>query len=414
MSMPMQSQKLYFNNPYQMEFTANVVHTVENDGRIGLILDRTAFYPTGGGQPHDLGSLHDYNVVEVIEDNNTIIHWIEGEYRGERQVAGKVDWQRRFDHMQQHAGQHILSAVIKKEYGWDTVGFHLGADHVTIDVTTSDVIPVVPIEQKVNSLILRKILIEPQFYARQALDAEVIRKVPGDEEYIRIVEIPGVDFNACCGTHPAYTSEIGLIKILHTEVIRGNRRIYFIAGWRALTKFQEEHQLLGTIATMLKSNTTDIDKRVSQLKADVDQQAKEIRRLSQEMIYWESLAWKQKYRPIGDYRLYIHAWQNRAFQELKELAKSLIEDHNAIVIFATHEPKAQVVLACSQNVHLSMLELAKELGIQISGKGGGSRVFAQVGGESESLESALEKLIVSISQLNETDGLGYSSVEKEV
>lgn len=412
--MSMQTQKLYFNNAYLMEFTANVIHTIENSGQTGLVLDRTAFYPTGGGQPHDVGTLNQMQVMDVTEEDDVIVHWIEGEYHGDRHIVGKVDWQRRFDHMQQHAGQHILSAVIKMEYGWDTVGFHLGTESVTIDVTTADDIPVQEIEDKVNMLILRKIPIEPQFFSRQELDADVIRKVPGDEKYIRIVEIPGIDFNACCGTHPANTAEVGMLKIIHTEVMRGNRRIHFVAGLRALAKFQQEHRILGSVATMLKTNVNDVEKRISQLKADFDQQSKELRRLSQEMIYWESLAWKKKYRPLADYRLYVHMWEDRAFQELKELAKSLIEDGFAIVIFANRSPKAQVILACSQNVPFSMLDLAKELGALIAGKGGGSRVFAQVGGESESLEAALEKVTQSILELHESNGLGHSSVEKEV
>ncbi len=410
----MATQKLYFHNPYQIEFHASVESHIERNGKFGLILDRTAFYPTGGGQPHDIGYLNEYPVIDVIEEGDRVIHLIEGEYQGELQLRGVVDWQRRFDHMQQHAGQHLLSAVLYKEYGWETVGFHLGSEYITIDVTTTDDIPFTEIENKVYELIIRNLPIETQFKTREELETDVIRKVPESDPFIRIVEIPEIDLNACCGTHPFHTSEIGMIKLLSTEIIRGCRRIFFIAGWRALSRFQQEHQMLSNMALNLKTNHNDIDKRLQMLKEENDQLLKENRRMGQELIYWESLDWQRKYSQLGHYQLYVHIWKQRSFQELKDLAKAIIELDHAIVIFATKGIKTQVVLACSQDVPFSMLELANELASLISGRGGGSRVFAQVGGDAEQLESALEALEMRLQKLNESVVLGQSSVEKEV
>lgn len=410
----MTTEKLYFQDPYQIEFTANVIDYVQVKGKIGLILDRTAFYPTSGGQPHDTGYLNIYPVIDVIEEGDEVVHVIEGEYQGEQQLSGIVEWQRRFDHMQQHAGQHILSAVILKEYGWETVGFHLGNEYVTIDVTTSEEIPFLEIENKVYEIIMHNLPIKTHFKQRFELDSYVTRKVPQSGDVIRIVEIPDIDQNACCGTHPIRTSEVGMIKLLSTELVRGYRRIYFIAGWRAFARFQQEHQTLSNIAMTLKTNQKDVEQRLLMLKVEHEQLQKENRRLGHELIHWETVDWKRKYRPLGNFQLYIHTWEGRSFQELKDLAKVITEQDQAIVIFATLQLKAQVVLACSQNVPFSMLELANVLADHIRGRGGGNHVFAQVGGEAASLKTALEALEMRLQQLNETVGLGQSSVEKEV
>lgn len=396
------TQKLYFQNPYQTEFRATVIDQVQRDGKVGLVLDRTAFYPTGGGQPHDTGTLDGYRVVDVIEEGDQVIHFLEGDYSGEAHIIGKVDWQRRFDHMQQHLGQHILSAVLKRDYGWETVGFHLGLDYVTIDVTTADSIPFDEVENKVNEIILRNMMVETQFVAREDLDAELIRKVPGPDPFIRLVQISEIDINACCGTHPAHTSEVGMLKLLDSELIRGNRRIYFVAGWRALKNFQQEHHSISQMAQSLKTNTNDVGSRLQALKEENEQLKKDVRRMSEELIHWEALDWRSKSRALGSYQLHIHTWPNRPFQELKDLAKAITESEHAIVIFATRGPKTQVVLACSAQVPFSMMELANELAPAISGRGGGSRVFAQVGGEEEHLDSALEAIEKRLQQLNES------------
>lgn len=395
----MTTQRLYYNNPYQIEFNANVSSIVDVDGKTGIILDRTAFYPTSGGQPHDLGTLNNYTVVDVIEEGDIIIHVIAEEYKGEQQLRGRIDWARRFDHMQQHAGQHILSAVIREAYGWETVGFHLGNEYVTIDVTTAEEIPFVELENKVYDIILRNLPIETHFQAREQLDAYVVRKVPAEETYIRIVEIPDIDINACCGTHPNRTAEVGLVKLLQTELVRGQRRIYFVAGWRALELFQQEHHSIGRIAASFKISHSDLEARLQLLKEEHEQVLKDNRRISQELIQWEALDWQKHYRQVGPYRYYMHVWADRPFQDLKDLAKTIIEQDQSIVIFATKAAKTQVVLACSQDVPISMMELAQQLATLLNGRGGGSRVFAQVGGEAEHLETALTVLDKRLSEI---------------
>lgn len=408
------TQKLYYHHPYMTDFTANVVKHIMQNGKSGLILDRTAFYPTGGGQPHDTGRLSDYQVIDVYVDGDEIVHIIDGDYYGERQLSGSVNWQRRFDHMQQHAGQHILSAVLLKEYGWETIGFHLGTETVTIDVTTAATIPFNEIEAKVNAIIVRNLPIDTQFVARETLDPYVVRKIPNDDRYVRIVEIPDVDLNACSGTHPAHTAEIGIVKLLHTETIRGSRRIHFVAGNRALALFQAQHETLGDLAAMLKTSRIEVHERVSRLRDEYDMLAKEYKRVGQELLYWESRDWQEKYEAIGFYRLYTQRWAHRPFQELKELAKILIEGAKAIVVFASSEPKAQIVLACSDDVPYSMLELAQDLAHTLEGKGGGSRVFAQVGGSNEHLDAGLAIVVQKLQQLHEIARTGHSSGEKEV
>lgn len=408
------TERMYFHNPYQKEFSATVVDVVDYLGKTGIILDRTAFYPTGGGQPHDTGYLNDYHVMNVVEEDERIIHVIEGTFANEKMVNGRIDWSRRYDHMQQHSGQHLLSAVIRKDYGFETVGFHLGNETVTIDINTDQHLPYEEIERKVFELILRKLPIESQFIAREELDPYVIRKVPKDQPFIRIVEIPDIDFNACCGTHPSFTSEIGLVKILRTELVRGNRRIYFVAGWRAYSAFQNVYEQMVSTINELKTNPSDMIQRLRSIKENQENLQKELRKANQERTYWEALVRRNDYENLGNYRLYSMMWKERPLQELKDLAKTLIESEDAIVIYGTEVPTTQLVLACSDNVPLSMQEIVSELARQSGGKGGGNRVFAQISGIGEMMSTALTLVKEHLRVLHDSPVSGNSRSEKEV
>lgn len=408
------TERLYFHNPYLKEFSANVVDVVNVQGKTGLILDRTAFYPTGGGQPHDTGYINEYRVVEVIEDGERIIHVIEGEYAQEQSVIGRIDWTRRYDHMQQHAGQHLLSAVIRKEYGYETVGFHLGNETVTIDINTDQHLPYEEIERKVFELILRKLPIESQFVARDELDPYVIRKVPDDQPYIRIVEIPDIDYNACCGTHPSFTSEIGLVKILRTEIMRGNRRMYFVAGWRAFMHFQNVYEQMTSTVQELKTNPMELIDRIRAIKENNDHLQKELRKVNQERIVLEAQVRRNEYEDLGGFRLYCKLWNERPVQEIKDLAKTLIESVDTIVLYGIESPTSQLVLACSDNVPLSMQEIVSEISRQVGAKGGGNRVFAQVVGMGEMMPLALQLIKQHLRKLHDSTVLGNSRSEKEV
>lgn len=408
------TERLYFHNPYLKEFSANVVDVVNVQGKTGLILDRTAFYPTGGGQPHDTGYINEYRVVEVIEDGERIIHVIEGEYAQEQSVIGRIDWTRRYDHMQQHAGQHLLSAVIRKEYGYETVGFHLGNETVTIDINTDQHLPYEEIERKVFELILRKLPIESQFVARDELDPYVIRKVPDDQPYIRIVEIPDIDYNACCGTHPSFTSEIGLVKILRTEIMRGNRRMYFVAGWRAFMHFQNVYEQMTSTVQELKTNPMELIDRIRAIKENNDHLQKELRKVNQERIVLEAQVRRNEYEDLGGFRLYCKLWNERPVQEIKDLAKTLIESGDTIVLYGIESPTSQLVLACSDNVPLSMQEIVSEISRQVGAKGGGNRVFAQVVGMGEMMPLALQLIKQHLRKLHDSTVLGNSRSEKEV
>ena len=229
---------LYYQDAYIKEFTATVLHTgQEEDGRSYVVLSNTAFYPTGGGQPHDTGIIQDLTVIDVEKINDEIRHYVEGDVStltGE--VIGKIDWARRFDHMQQHTGQHILTAAFVELFGFSTVSFHLGAGLVSIDLATESVTDaqLVEAEARANEIILENRPVETKWITEDELSNYNLRKDITVEGDIRLVIIPDFDYNGCGGTHPTSTGQVSVIKIMAIEKMKGNIRLSFVCGNRVL------------------------------------------------------------------------------------------------------------------------------------------------------------------------------------
>ncbi|CCQ98702.1 putative Alanyl-tRNA editing protein AlaX-L [[Clostridium] ultunense Esp] len=375
--------KLYLQNPYLRQFTAQVLDTLDWKGKTALILDRTAFYPTGGGQPHDTGVLGDYPVVEVEEHEGRILHLIEGEYRGEKRLAGMINWERRFDHMQQHAGQHLLSAVLKKMYGIETHAFHLGREESTIDISPFHPFPIHEVEEKIYGIVLENCSIETHYLPREEVDPRILDETKSLASYIRFVEIEGFEGIACQGTHPSRTGEIGLVKIIGVESDKENLRLTFLAGMRALRRFQGDMEHLNQALRLLKTNRIDFSKRMIEIKEKQESLKRKNRLLTQEKLEWEKRWRMREALSLGGVTIHFQFWEERSFQELKELAKIIIEEPGQLVLFATLTPAGQAIAACSQNIPYSMVDIVKKL--FPDGKGGGSRVFAQMEGKREHL-----------------------------
>lgn len=211
-----------------------------------VLLEETAFYPHGGGQPCDEGRINGVAVLDVISEDENVLHKVASPL-GEGVVTCEVDWQRRFDHMQQHSGQHLLSAVCRDLYQAMTVSFHLGTDYATIDVEQPELSPLqlATIEREVNQQIYKNRVVSSYFVTEEELAKLPLVKQPKVTENIRIVEIQDVEYNACGGTHVSSTGEIGMIKLLKAEKQKGHTRIYFKCGYRALQEFNDSLKILG-------------------------------------------------------------------------------------------------------------------------------------------------------------------------
>lgn len=229
----METEKLFYEDCHQKTFTATVLSCEKTDKGYAVVLDQTAFYPEGGGQACDLGSLNDASVLDVREKGETIVHLCDRPLSGT--VTGTIDWARRFDQMQQHAGEHIVSGLIHKKYGWHNVGFHVGADVVTIDFDGP--IPaeeLAQIEKQANCAVWQNLDIRCWYPSREELPSIAYRSKKALPWPVRIVEVPGIDRCACCGVHVKKTGEIGLVKLFSCVKFHQGVRIEMACGSRAL------------------------------------------------------------------------------------------------------------------------------------------------------------------------------------
>ena len=242
------TERLYYTDAYQAEFTARVVDT-KDDGR-RVYLDATAFYPTSGGQKNDLGTLGGVSVVDIVDEENVIAHVLAGPV-GDTQVTGKIDWRRRFDHMQQHTGQHLLSAVFDDLFGMKTVSVHFGDSHSTLDLE-SDSLSADKLQRaecRANEIIAENRAVSVGF--EDAGTAKGLRKSVDREGALRIVSIDRLDRSACGGTHVRATGEIGCAMLRGTERIRNTMRVQFLCGLRAITRSRADFEALTGIAATL-------------------------------------------------------------------------------------------------------------------------------------------------------------------
>lgn len=382
----------YFTDAYVREFTTNVLR-VETlaDGRSGVVLEETYFYPTSGGQPNDLGSISGIEVLDVI-DGEQILHVINQPLEMV-EVVGRIDWQRRFDHMQQHTGQHLLSAIFEKLYAAETVGFHLGDEYVTIDLALEELTieMVREIELAVNELIYQNLPIRAYFVEPEKIQELPLRKQPVVKEKIRIVEIEGIDYSPCGGTHLHNTGEIGLIKICRWEKKRDNIRVEFVCGRRALIDYHWKNEQIKQIALHLSCKDSQSLENFERLSAEAKELRKKVGYLKEQVQRYEADEYYTNSQQVKGVHLVTQIFTDRDLKEAKRLANKIISKEKVIVLLAIKNEKAQVSFSCSKDVKINMNDLLKEVIGLIDGSGGGTAQSAQGGGTNLSnLESLLQ------------------------
>lgn len=229
----MKTKRLYYNDSYLLSFDARLVRQELRENGAAVVLDESAFYPTSGGQPHDQGSINGVPIIDVVDEGEEVIHILKQPLPHDTTIVEcRIDWARRFDHMQQHAGQHILSACFEQLFDAETVGFHLGQEVVTVDIAKDSLSKeeADQVENMANDNIYANKEIKAYFVEQEDVPSIPLRKPPTVTENIRIVEVDEFDYSACGGTHPARTGEIGMIKIRRWEKSRGNLRVEFVCG----------------------------------------------------------------------------------------------------------------------------------------------------------------------------------------
>jgi alanyl-tRNA synthetase len=379
------SERLYFTDAYSTQFTAVIIERLEDGGSPAVILDRSLFYPDSGGQPHDTGKINEISVVNVYirESDQAVVHVLADDPLSDS-VSGEVDWHRRFDHMQQHTGQHILSKALLELSDADTLSFHLGTQESTLDVKKAEIEDrkIAKVENLANEIIWENRPVGIQFVKQEELQGHLIRSMPDlkDDPY-RLIIIDNFDTTACGGTHVANTGEIGQIKIVKRERFRGGTRITFVCGDRALKDYQFKNSLVNQLASEFTTSADQIGESVGKLLEDNKNRMREIKKLQKKYIELEAEKYIPEATKIGSINIVNRQFSDRDPDELRLLANHLSRRPETIVLFALNEPRLQFIFCRSNDAPGEMNTL---LSLVVDGfestKGGGSEKFAQASG----------------------------------
>lgn len=389
------TKKLYYDDAYRTEFTAVVVDHRLVDGKPAVVLDQTCFYPTGGGQPHDVGILNDIPVVDVRTDeaDGEVLHILAADLQ-EEQVKGAIDWERRFDHMQQHTGQHILSEVFVRALEANTVSFHLGEEYSTIDLDISS-IPVEDlqaVENAANRIVFENRPIIARFVSKKELQTIPLRKPPTVNGPIRLVEVEDFDWSACGGTHCKRTGEVGIIRITGSEHRGTETRVTFLCGWRALGDYRQKDAVLAELAGYLTTGYRELPDVIKKMDEESRAAHRQLQKARESLAALEAAALLAEAEDIQGTRLIVRAFDDRDFDAVKQLSVQLRERSGTVIFFGWKGPaKGQLLFSRAEDVDLDMLALLQDTCKVVGGGGGGRADVAQGGGmPAERVDEALD------------------------
>jgi alanyl-tRNA synthetase len=386
----MATERLYYTDPYRREFDARVVERTRHDGKAAVVLDRTAFYPTSGGQPFDVGTLSGVNVIDVVDaEDGRVLHVVDRLPDGDA-VTGSVDWARRLDHMQQHTGQHVLSAAFDRLFDVRTVSFHLGRDTSTIDLAR-EVTPaeIARAEAEANQVVWENRPISVRFATEEEASRMPLRKEPVRSGLLRLVEVTGFDLSACGGTHVPATGMIGIIAIAGWEKFKGATRVSFVSGGRALRGYGQLRDAMNAASRALSVSPAEVGATVERLQADMKELSRAIRRLQDEVAAGRAARLRADATDIGGRRGVLKHEPGWDAAGLKTLASAIVDEPGTIAILVGDGSPAPVVIARSGDVDFDAAGWMKQAAASLGGRGGGRPELAQ-GGLGASPERVLE------------------------
>ena len=369
------TERLYYTDSYLREFEARVVER-SADGRT-VYLDRTLFYPASGGQPFDVGSIAGVAVVEVVDEEGRIAHRLAAPLAAAGEVAGEIDWTRRFDHMQQHSGQHLLSAVFEELFGLHTVSFHLGAESATIDLEGGPVEArtVMEAERRANQLVSENRAVDVRF--EDAGVAQGLRKVSERAGTLRIVSIDGLDRSACGGTHVRTTGEIGPILLRRTEKIRQSVRVEFVCGGRAVRRARTDFEALGRIAQLFSAPLDEVAPMVAAQLEAAKAGEKARRKLELDLAAYQGKELYTATEPGPDgMRRAVERLDRGNLEDLRAVAQNFTAQTRSVYVATLKDPPS-VLLAASADSGVDAGKLLKAALTEAGGRGGGNARIAQ-------------------------------------
>lgn len=388
-------EKLYYTDQYIRYFTAEIIEIREIENKFHVLLDKTAFFPGGGGQFGDLGKIDDYEVISVYEEDKKVYHILDKKPIKIHKVKCSIDWDRREDGMHQHFGQHVLSGCFFKTFNANTTGFHLGNEYSTVDIEGNlDEEKIREIELLANEIIHQNIQVETLLPTKRELKKFWVRRaLPNTNEEIRVVKIGDLDTNACCGVHPKSTSELRMIKIKKWEKHKSSTRIEFLAGKRAVDEVLKRDVYLTKICRYLSCSEEDAINGIVNLNEKVEDSLSKKRKLEEIVAKYQVKEMVENANKIGNVSVVKKIYDGEDLKYVNKIANKITEDENNIALLAVRfEEKINLVFACSKNLKaVNMGSLLKDAISLIDGKGGGSQVLAQGGGKNNgNLESTFD------------------------
>jgi alanyl-tRNA synthetase len=387
------SQRLYYNEPYRTTFDATVTSCSSRGELFEIVLDQTVFYPTSGGQPFDVGTIGDARVVDVVErEDGEVAHLTDQALTEGATLTGTIDWRRRFDHMQQHTGQHVLSAAFDRLFNVRTESFHLGKESSTIDLAREVTVDEIrAAEDESNRIVWENRPVNIRFATAEEARALPLRKESARTGPLRLIDVENFDLSACGGTHVARTGSIGVIAIGGWERFKGGSRVEFLCGSRALSRFREWRDALAATGRYLSVPPAELAAAVEKLQAEGKTLQKVIRGQQELIAGHEAQRLVQRAETVGARRVIVDALEGWDAAGLKTLATTATAQAPALALalFSRHEPFVAVV-AAGAAAGVDSSAVVKSLAATFGGRGGGRREMAQGGGFGAPLDELLE------------------------
>jgi len=400
----MMTEKVYLENPYLRQLEARILEKKYVNNKYYIKTNKTIFYPNlAGGQPGDKGNINGVEVIEVYEDGNDIIHVLKNNIHSDKAKL-TIDWNNRFDYMQQHSGQHLLSSVFYKLFNGETIGFYIGKEYVYIDVNIPKISKedIEKVEQFANKIIFSNFPIKSYIVQKEEINKIPVRKEPTVNSNIRIVEIDGIDFTPCCGTHVRNTGEIGLIKIRKVEPYKNNIRVEFVCGYRALRDYAWKNNYIMQISNLLSCKDKEIMDRIDKLYKHREKLEKENRTLKEKLCKYEAKELLQNSKVIKDVNIIFNKLNNLEFEFAENIAKYLKSiDNNVIILGIENDKNSKFIVSRSDNLNINIKNIFGKISKDIEIKGGGNTQTIQGECNIEKLEEVLIKFYEDI--LNNID-----------
>jgi alanyl-tRNA synthetase len=377
----MPTHRLYYTDSLLTGFDATVVSAHTADGRTDVQLDATAFYPTSGGQPFDVGTLGGARVLDVVDrDDDQIVHVVDQPLDVGQRVHGQIDWPRRFDHMQQHTGQHILSAAFDRLHRVRTTSFHLGTATATIDLAR-EVTPgeIAGAERAANDVVWADREVRVRFATDDEARALPLRKEPTRTGPLRLVEVADFDLSACGGTHVPRTGMIGMIAVAGWERFKGASRITFICGGRALTTLGQFRDVLAEAGRRVSGPIAELPAAIERLQTEAKAAARTERRLLDELTGYRAVEFRARTETVRGGRGVLLAVPGADAGALKALAAAIVSEPGFLAVLVGDGQPAPVIAARSADVTFDAAAWLKQAVARFGGRGGGRPEVAQGG-----------------------------------